>query len=78
MYQNGEDCEQCEVTVASTDPSATRLKPWRTVWFARGSWGIELSVVMGIIFNPTTVGNSHSVNEIWYLSFFYDVSRKLL
>ena len=24
---------------------------------------------MGIIFNPTTVGNSHSVNEIWYLSF---------
>ena len=26
-YQNGEDREQCEVTVAGTDPSATRLKP---------------------------------------------------
>ena len=26
-YQNGESREQCEVTVAGTDPSATRLKP---------------------------------------------------
>ena len=38
--------------------------------------GSELSIVMGIIFNPTVNENSHSVYEIRNMSFILDIPRK--